>query len=111
MKRVSAKLMEAVSSAWESITADRIGFLNNEVTAAHSEFVAALAGFYNELCGMFSVDGPGGALSYFEVPPEWRHDAPDRYSATLQALSKARNDFLEKHTELLNAMNRQGLLV
>nr|WTB28431.1 hypothetical protein OG781_01535 [Streptomyces sp. NBC_00830]WTB35651.1 hypothetical protein OG781_45045 [Streptomyces sp. NBC_00830] len=45
-----------------------------------------------------------------EVPPEWRREAPNQYSATLRTLSKTRNDFLEKHTELLNAMNRQGLL-
>ncbi|MFD5065510.1 hypothetical protein [Streptomyces sp. NPDC058394] len=111
MKRVSVTLMEAVSSAWESITTDKVRFLNNELTATYSEFVTALSVFYDELCGMFSVDEPGGALAYFEVPPEWKHDAPDRYSATLRALSKARTDFLEKHTELLNAMNRQGLLV
>ncbi len=91
-------------------TDNDIKFLDPELADAHATFMESLRRLINELDGMHDPDNGSSPPTYVEVPPEWKHSDPERYQQTLADLSGARDAFLEARTELMNSMNRRGLL-
>ncbi|KOU92409.1 hypothetical protein ADK92_27890 [Streptomyces sp. XY533] len=110
MRRVRVEVTQAVDKALDDLLFDDVDFLDHELGSAHSAFKESLGRLHTELEGMFTPeDGPNPPV-YVEVPPEWKRTDPERYKQTMAALSGARDDFLEARTELMNALNRKGLL-
>ncbi len=59
---------------------------------------------------MHDPDNGSSPPAYVEVPPEWKRSDPERHQQTLADLSGARDAFLEARIELMNLLNRRGLL-
>ncbi|MCX4411200.1 hypothetical protein OG840_59440 [Streptomyces sp. NBC_01764] len=111
MRRVRADVTLAIDTAWDALIADNdIKFLDPELVDAHATFMDSLRQLINELDGMHDPDNGSSPPNYVEVPPEWKRSDPERYQQTLADLSGARDAFLEARTELMNSLNRRGLL-
>ncbi|MFF2374962.1 helix-turn-helix domain-containing protein [Streptomyces xiamenensis] len=111
MRRVRADVTRAIDTAWDALIADDdIKFLDPELVDSHTTFMDSLRRLIDELDGMFDPDSGSSPPAYVEVPPEWKHSDPERYRQMLADLSAARDAFLEARIELMNSMNRRGLL-
>ncbi|SHN38525.1 hypothetical protein [Actinacidiphila paucisporea] len=111
MRRVRADVTRAIDTAWDALITDNdIRFLDPELADAHATFMDSLRRLINELDGMHDPDNGSSPPTYLEVPPEWKRSDPERYRQTLADLSGARDAFLEARTELMNSLNRRGLL-
>ncbi|WNI20264.1 AlbA family DNA-binding domain-containing protein [Actinacidiphila sp. ITFR-21] len=111
MRRVRADVTRAIDTAWDSLIADNdIKFLDPELVDAHATFMDSLRRVIDELDGMFDPDDGSSPPAYVEVPPEWKRSDPERYQQMLADLSEARDAFLEARIELMNSLNRRGLL-
>ena len=47
---------------------------------------------------------------YTQVPPDWRQSQPERYDRALQDLRAAHMSVLRTYKELVNTMNKKGVL-
>lgn len=110
MRRVKVEYTQALDKALDDLLFDDVDFLDAELGRAHAAFKDSLGRLHTELDGMFTPDDGPTAPVYAEVPPEWKRTDPERYTQMMAALSGARDDFLEARAELVNALNRKGLL-
>ncbi|MGW4981630.1 AlbA family DNA-binding domain-containing protein [Streptomyces mirabilis] len=110
MRRVRVEVTQAVEETLRKILSDDVEFLDQEIGRVYSVFTESLGQLHTELDGMFTPeDGPSPPV-YVEVPPEWKRTDPERYKQAMADLSGARDAFLEARTELMNALNRKGML-
>ncbi|MFG2632100.1 helix-turn-helix domain-containing protein [Streptomyces sp. NPDC048473] len=111
MPRVKVEFSQAIHQARDDLRADDIGFLAPALVHAHAAFMNSLDRLVNELDDMHDPDDGPNPPTYAEVPPEWKHNDPERYKQAMADLSEARDAFLEARTELVNVLNRRGLLL
>ncbi|MEU9041483.1 MULTISPECIES: hypothetical protein [unclassified Kitasatospora] len=109
MHRVPTWLGDAIYDAHEALTRDVVVFIDAEVTEAHQALTEALGDLCNQISGTFPP--AGGGDGYTEVPPEWKGTDHTRYYKALADLSAARQGVLDRYQELMNTMNRKGLLI
>jgi hypothetical protein len=109
MRRIPARLAEAVYRGHETLAAGPVDLIDPEVDHVHHALVEALDELGERLGDTFPPL-TGDDISYTEVPPEWRREDPNRYYETLRNLSTARQGVLNAYKELINAMNRRGHL-
>lgn len=110
MHRVPAWVSKAAYMAQQKLTDDIVDFLDSDVAAAHEALTTALDTLCEELSGMFFPTGPHHSSEYTEIPPEWKSTAPTRYSQALDDLTSASDNFLDKHQQCVNLLNKKGLL-
>ncbi|WP_328541174.1 hypothetical protein OHT17_50930 [Streptomyces sp. NBC_00371] len=109
LNRVPTWLGAAIDDAHKALTRDAVDFIDAEVAEAHQALTEALGDLSNEISGTFPpADGSDG---YTEVPPEWKGTDHIRYYKALADLSAARQRVLNRYKELMNTMNKKGLLV
>lgn len=110
MRRIGVELRQSIDKARDDLLVDDIGFLDPELVRAHAAFMNSLDRLNSELDDMHAPDNGPSLPVYVEVPPEWKRTDPERYKQTMADLSGARDDFLEARAELMNSLNRRGLL-
>ncbi|MFJ6897440.1 helix-turn-helix domain-containing protein [Streptomyces hokutonensis] len=107
--RVPAAVTQGVHDALESLEGQVVRFRNPEMASATENFTTAVRELSNAFAGLHTpLDGP---LTYFEVPPEWKRQDPERFYEVLRENSRAAASALEAHEEWVNMLNEKGLLV
>ncbi|MGW4139886.1 AlbA family DNA-binding domain-containing protein [Streptomyces mirabilis] len=106
--RVPEAVSDGVHEAAEALEGEVLRFRDSEVAAATENFKNAVLGLSNVFGGLHApLDAP---LTYFEVPPEWKREDPQRFYEALRENSRAAKLVLETHGAWVNTLNEKGLL-
>ncbi|WP_328954066.1 ATP-binding protein [Kitasatospora purpeofusca] len=106
--RVPASTARAVDTAAGVLSDEAVTFLDTETAAIHKEFTAAVIDLSDRFQSLFAPRQ--GPMTYFEVPPEWKGENPDRYYSRLSELRRSADHLLDTYRRWVNQLNAKGFM-